>query len=100
MHTHGSSRISQRGDGRALPAVAVLYIVRGRRVKQATAAAPSAPATSSAGLASLDMLPEVGDAVEVLAGGVVGGEGRGALVPGEVLEGTLIGLVQANHGRE
>jgi hypothetical protein len=46
------------------------------------------------------MLPEVGDAVEVLAGGVVGGEGRGALVPGEVLEGTLIGLVQANHGRE
>lgn len=56
------------------------------------------------GVAAVDVLPagdklaQVGDAIEVLAGGVAGGQGGGALVEGEVLEGALVGLVEADHG--
>jgi triosephosphate isomerase len=43
------------------------------------------------------MLAQVGDAVEILAGGSISGQGTGALVPVEVLEGALVGLVETDH---
>jgi hypothetical protein len=43
------------------------------------------------------MLAEVADAIEVLAGGALGGEGPGALVVFEVAEGALFGLGEADH---
>lgn len=48
-------------------------------------------------LAGVDELPEVGDAVEVLAGGVLGGERRRALVEREVPEGVLVCFGEADH---
>ncbi|POR36132.1 Uncharacterized protein TPAR_03671 [Tolypocladium paradoxum] len=48
-------------------------------------------------LARGDELAQVGDAVEVLARRLGGRERGRALVPGEVLEGALVGLVEADH---
>jgi hypothetical protein len=44
------------------------------------------------------VLAKVRDAVKVLAGGVFGGQWAGALIVGQVAEGALVGLGEADHG--
>lgn len=49
-------------------------------------------------LVGSNMLPQVSDSIHVLASGVLGSEGRGALIVCQMPEGTLVGLGETDHG--
>lgn len=60
---------------------------------------PVAIAITIAGvLARFDVLPEVGDSVEILASGVFSGQSGWALIERKVPEGLFVGFGEANHG--